>query len=318
MINKLIKELNNIKVKQQINLFNKTSTDTLTVEDIDKLINDSKNNNDKLKMIINLLSEDLNQVIKTHLQQRFNNTIKDIINSLENRDTLLQFGKFIQDLFDLNDEKIQQIITPFLTLKIRNILKSENKQAKINEADRLINEITEEAEKAKENADAKRKIQAEQKKYNEKVRERTRKFLKDAAEGRAMAEARKRVDIVAVTPKTVVPTQSSNSTNQIESLKAEILALDRKKAEALTRKEAANAKYKINYDNIYKVQANIAQRNMTTFSETITSLRKKIKNMTQKKGGGKKTSKRHPIRRTFRKKDKQYKKKNVSRKKHYK
>jgi hypothetical protein len=34
-----------------------------------------------------------------------------------------------------------------------------------------------------------------------------------------------------------------------------------------------------------------------------------------KKRGGKKTSKRQPIRRTFRKKDKQPKKKNVSRKK---
>ena len=39
----------------------------------------------------------------------------------------------------------------------------------------------------------------------------------------------------------------------------------------------------------------------------------------QKINGGKKTSKRHPIRRTFRKKDRrQSKKKNVSRKKHHK
>ena len=144
-------------------------------------------------------------------------------------------------------------------------------------------------------------------------------MLQDAAEGRAMAmaEASKRVDAVAVTPKTVAPT-TSNRTKQIQLLRNEILALDRKKAEALTRKEDANGKYKINDDNIFKVQSQLAQRNINDTNKTIASLRAKMIEITQKKSGGKKTSKRYPIRHTFRKKDRQSKKKNVTRKKQQK
>jgi hypothetical protein len=108
MLNRLIDELNKIKATK--NGSKQKEKIQVSTSKIDELVNYYESQDEKLRMIINLLSKDYTKEIQVYLLEKFVKIIKAYLINIKTLDDLQSFRVFFNSTLRIEKEEIQNII----------------------------------------------------------------------------------------------------------------------------------------------------------------------------------------------------------------